>query len=301
MAQDEYPTHPVRLIAPSGPGGNPDVLARLLAERFTTALGKPFIVENMPGAGGIVAANMVAKAAPDGHVLMFGDSGNMAINPALNPSLGYDPIKDFAPVTAPVSLPTILVAKPSVPAVTLDEFIALARQQPGKMSFGSAGAGSIHHLTMAMFADAAGIELLHVPYRGGSAMVNGLLTGEIEVGWSGIPNVMTLIESGQLRGYCISVLTRSPSTPAIPTCDELGQKGFDIATVMGMQAPAGTSPKILGRLQAQAAAVMREPALAARMKQLGMVMEENGTANYGQFMKYDMERYAQAVKKLNLQ
>jgi tripartite-type tricarboxylate transporter receptor subunit TctC len=301
MAQDEYPTHPVRLIAPSGPGGNPDVLARLLAERFTTALGKPFIVENMPGAGGIVAANMVAKAAPDGHVLMFGDSGNMAINPALNPSLGYDPIKDFAPVTALVSLPTILVAKPSVPAVTLDEFIALARQQPGKMSFGSAGAGSIHHLTMAMFADAAGIQLLHVPYRGGSAMVNGLLTGEIEVGWSGIPNVMTLIESGQLRGYCISVLTRSPSTPAIPTCDELGQKGFDIATVMGMQAPAGTSPKILRRLQAQAAAVMHEPALAARMKQLGMVMEENGTANYVQFMKYDIERYAQAVKKLNLQ
>jgi tripartite-type tricarboxylate transporter receptor subunit TctC len=225
MAQDEYPTQPVRLIAPSGPGGNPDVLARLLAERFTTGLGKPFIVENMPGAGGIVAANMVAKAAPDGHVLMFGDSGNMAINPALNPSLGYDPIKDFAPVTALVSLPTILVAKPSVPAVTLDEFIALARQQPGKMSFGSAGAGSIHHLTMAMFADAAGIELLHVPYRGGSAMVNGLLTGEIEVGWSGIPNVMTLIESGQLRGYCISVLTRSPSTPAIPTCELQGIRG----------------------------------------------------------------------------
>ena len=169
------------------------------------------------------------------------------------------------------------------------------------MSFGSAGAGSIHHLTMAMFADAAGIELLHVPYRGGSAMVNGLLTGEIEVGWSGIPNVMTLIESGQLRGYCISVLQRSPSTPSIPTCDELGQKGFDIATVMGMQAPAGTSPKIVGRLQAQAAAAMREPAMAARMKQLGMVMEEKGTANYVQFMKYDMERYAHAVKKLNLQ
>jgi tripartite-type tricarboxylate transporter receptor subunit TctC len=301
MAQDEYPTHPVRLIAPSGPGGNPDVLARLLAERFSTAFGKPFIVENMPGAGGIVAANMVAKAPPDGHIFMFGDSGNMAINPALNPSLGYDPIKDFAPVTALVSLPTILVANPSVPAATLDEFIALAGKQPGEMSFGSAGAGSIHHLTMAMFADAAGIELLHVPYRGGSAMVNGLLTGEIEVGWSGIPNVMTLIESGQLRGYCISVLQRSPSTPSIPTCDELGQKGFDIATVMGMQAPAGTSPKIVGRLQAQAAAAMREPAMAARMKQLGMVMEENGTANYVQFMKYDMERYAQAVKKLNLQ
>jgi tripartite-type tricarboxylate transporter receptor subunit TctC len=300
-AQDEYPTHPVRLIAPSGPGGNPDVLGRLLAEKFTAIFGKPFIVENVPGAGGIVAANTVVKAAPDGHVLMFGDSGSMAINPAINPSLGYDPIKDFTPITALVSLPTIMVANPSAAAATLDEFIALASREQGKLTFGSAGAGSIHHLTMAIFAERAGIELLHVPYRGGSAMVNALLTGEIQVGWSGIPNVMNLIEDGKLRGYCISVLQRSPSTPSIPTCDELGQKGFDIATVMGLQAPEGTAPKVVARLQSAAAAVMREPAMATRMKQLGMVMEENGTANYARFMKYDMERHAQAVKKLNLQ
>lgn len=301
-AQNEpYPTHPVRLIAASGPGGNPDVLARLLAEKFATTFGKPFIVENVPGAGGIVAANMVAKAPPDGHVLMFGDSGALAINPALNPSLGYDPIKDFAPVTALVSLPTIMVANAAVPANTLAEFIALAKKDPGKMSFGSAGAGSIHHLTMAIFADRTGIDLLHVPYRGGSAMVNGLLTGEIHVGWSGIPNVMTLIESGKLRGYCVSVLQRSPSTPAIPTCDELGQKAFDVATVMGIHAPAGTPAKVVARLQAEAATVMREPAMAARMKQLGMVMQENGTANYKKFMLDDMERYAAVIQKLNLQ
>ena len=201
MAQDEpWPTQTVRLIAASGPGGNPDVLARLLAEKFTNTFGKPFIVENVPGAGGIVAANMVAKSPPDGHVLMFGDSGAMAINPALNPRLGYDPNKDFAPVTALVSLPTIFSANPNVPASTLAEFIALAKKEPGKMSYGSAGAGSIHHLTMAIFAERTGIDLLHVPYRGGSAMVNGLLTGEIQVGWSGIPNVMALIESGKLRG-----------------------------------------------------------------------------------------------------
>jgi tripartite-type tricarboxylate transporter receptor subunit TctC len=300
-AQDTYPTHTVRLIAASGPGGNPDVLARLLAEKFTTIFGKPFVVENVPGAGGIVAANMVAKAPPDGHVLMFGDSGALAINPALNPSLGYDPIKDFAPVTALVSLPTILVANPTVPAGTLSEFIALARKEPGRMSFGSAGAGSIHHLTMAIFADRTGIELLHVPYRGGSAMVNGLLGSEIQVGWSGIPNVMALIEAGKLRGYCISVLERSPSTPAIPTCDELGQTGFDVATVMGLQAPAGTPEKAIARLQAEAAAAMREPAMAARMKQLGMVMQENGTASYRKFMVEDMARYAAIVRKLNLQ
>jgi tripartite-type tricarboxylate transporter receptor subunit TctC len=255
----------------------------------------------MPGAGGILAANVVAKTSPDGHVLMFGDSGNMAINPALNPNLGYDPIKDFAPVTALVSLPTIMSSNPNVPANTLDEFIALAKKQPGKMSYGSAGAGSIHHLTMAIFAERTGIELLHVPYRGGSAMVNGLLTGEIQVGWSGIPNVIELIASGKLRGYCVSVLQRSPSTPAIPTCDELGQNGFDVATVMGLQAPSGTPPKVIARLQAEVAAAMREPAMVTRMHQLGMVMEENGTANYVAFMKRDMERYAQAVKKLGLQ
>jgi tripartite-type tricarboxylate transporter receptor subunit TctC len=302
MAQDEpYPTRTVRLIAASGPGGNPDVLARLLAEKFTAVFGKPFIVENMPGAGGIVAANLVAKAPPDGHVLMLGDSGALAINPALNPNLGYDPIKDFTPITALVSLPTIMVANPSVPASTLAEFIALAKKEPGKMSFGSAGAGSIHHLTMAIFADRTGIDLLHVPYRGGSAMVNGLLTGEIEVGWSGIPNVMSLIEGGNLRAYCISVLQRSPSTPAIPTCEELGQKSFDVATVMGLQAPAGMPPKLVARLQAEVASAMREPAMAARMKQLGMVMEENGTASYQKFMSDDLERYAVAVRKLTLQ
>ena len=154
---------------------------------------------------------------------------------------------------------------------------------------------------MAIFNDRAGLDLLHVPYRGGSAMVNGLLAGEIQVGWSGIPNVMALIESGKLRGYCISVLQRSPSTPAIPTCDELGHKGFDVATVMGLHAPAGISPKVVARLQAEVATTMREPSMAARMKQLGMVMEENGTANYVKFMKFDMERYAEVVKKLNLQ
>jgi tripartite-type tricarboxylate transporter receptor subunit TctC len=301
-AQDEpWPTRTVRLIAPAGPGGNPDVMARLLADKFTAAFGKPFIVENVPGAGGVVAANAVAKAPPDGHVLMFGDSGALAINPALTPGLGYDPIKDFTPVTALVTLPTILVTHPDVQAKTLGEFIALARKQPGQMSFGSAGAGSIHQLTFAIFAEQTGIDLLHVPYRGGSAMVNGLLTGEIQAGWSGIPNVIELIAAGKLRGLCISTAQRSPSTPSIATCDEVGVKGFNVATMMGLQAPAGTSPRIVARLQAEVAKSLREAAMAARMTQLGMVMEENGTANYAAFMRSDMARFNQVVRKLNLQ
>src|SRR6516164_8593535 len=295
-AQDDvWPMRPVRLIAPSGPGGNPDVLARLLAEKFGAAFGRPFVVENVPGAGGVVAANMVAKAAPDGHVLMFGDSGSLAINPALNPSLGYDPIKDFTPITALVSLPTILAINSDVPARSLDEFVALARSRPGKMSFGSAGAGSIHHLTFSIFAERVGIDLLHVPYRGGSAMVNGLLTGEIQAGWSGIPHVMQLIAAAKLRGLCLSTLQRSSSTPEIRTCDELGLAGFNIATVLGLHAPAGTSATIVARFQAEIARLLREPEMTARMDQLGMVMEESGTANYAAFMQEDMRRYELAV------
>jgi tripartite-type tricarboxylate transporter receptor subunit TctC len=302
LAQDDsYPAHAVRLIVSSLPGGNPDVLGRLLADRMSNDFGKSFVVENVTGAGGAMSAIAAAKAPPDGYTLYLGDTGILAINPLLNPDVGYDPMKDFTPITGLVGLPTILVANPKVQAATLPEFIALAKQEPGKITYGSAGVGSIHHMTMAIFADLVGIDVLHVPYRAGTAMVNGLLTGEIQVGWSGIPNVQALIAGGQLRGYCISVLQRSASAPAIPTCDELGIKGFDVATVMGMLAPAGIAPKIVARLQAEIAKVMREPAMAARMEQLGMVMEENGTANYIEFRKRDAERYAAIVRKLNLQ
>jgi tripartite-type tricarboxylate transporter receptor subunit TctC len=301
FAQDApYPNRAVRLLVSSGPGGNPDVLARLLAERMTQDFGKAVVVENVQGAGTALVALTTAKAAPDGYTLMLGDSANMAIIPAFNPDIGYDPVKDFTPITALAAVPTILVANPQLKAPALSDFLALARQEPGKITYGSAGVGSIHHLTMAIFADQTGIDVLHVPYRAGTAMVNGLLTSEIQVAWSGIPNVLSGIGSGLLRGYCISILQRSASTPAIPTCDELGVKGFDVATVMGFYAPAATPPRVVARLQAEVAKVMREPAMAARMDQLGMIMRENGTANYIEFRKQDAERYAAIVRRLNL-
>ncbi len=301
LAQDEaYPSRPIRLLVSSAPGGNPDILGRLLAERMTKDFGKAVVVENVQGAGTAMVALTTAKATPDGYTLMFGDSGNMAIIPALNPNIGYDPVKDFTPITALAAVPTILVANPQLKATTLSDFIALAKQEPGKITYGSGGVGSIHHLTMALFADQTGIDVLHVPYRAGTAMVNGLLTGEIQVAWSGIPNVLSGIASGQLRSYCISVLQRSASTPQVPACDELGIKGFDVATVIGLYAPAGAPPKVVTRLAAEAAKVMREPEMTARMDQLGMMMRENGTANYVEYRKQDAERYANIVRRLNL-
>jgi tripartite-type tricarboxylate transporter receptor subunit TctC len=301
-AQDgPYPSHTVRLLVSSAPGGNPDILGRLLAERMSHDFGQTVVVENVQGAGTAMVALTTAKAAPDGYTLMLGDTGNMAIIPALNPNIGYDPVKDFTPITALAAVPTILVANPQqLKARTLSEFIALAKQEPGKITYGSGGVGSIHHLTMAIFAEQTGIDVLHVPYRAGTAMVNGLLTGEIQVGWSGIPNVISGIASGQLRGYCISVMQRSPSEPEIPTCDELGIKGFDAAAVLGFYAPAGASPNVVTRLAAEAAKIMHEPAMTARMDQLGMLLRENGTASYVEFRKQDAERYANIVRKLNL-
>ena len=297
---DDYPSRPVRLIATAGPGGNPDVLARLLAQKLSDSLGKAFVVENVPGAGGVLAAKMVMATPPDGYVLMLGDSGGLAINVALNPDSGYQPLRDFTPITALATVPTVLVVNNSVPAKTLDEFVKLAKAQPGKLTYGSAGYGSIHHLTMALFEEQAGVQLLHVPYRGGTALVNGLLTGEIHAGWSGIPNVMALIERGTLKPLCVSILKRSPSLPNVPTCDELGYKNFDIATMIGLQASAGLPEPVVQRLQAAVAKALREPDVAGRMLALGIELQENGTAAYRQFMQDDLTKYTAAVKRLNL-
>jgi len=295
-AQDTYPTKSVRLIAAAAPGGNPDVLARLLGAKLADAFGRPFIVENIPGAGGVVAAELVARAAPDGHVLMLGDSGAMAINPALNPKLTYSPLRDFTLITALAAVPTVLVAPASLPANTLADFVALAKSKPGQLSYGSAGNGSVHHLTMAVFASRAGIDMLHVPYKGGTALVAALLAGEVQSGWSGIPNVAPHIRSGKLKVYAISTARRSPSLPEVPTAIEQGFADFDIATVIGLQAPAGTPREIVTRLQRAVAKIVREPEIAERMANLGMELRENGTEDYRRFAKEDMERYAHAVK-----
>ena len=295
QAQD-YPAKSVRLIAAAAPGGNPDVLARLLAAKLAEAFGRPFIVENIPGAGGVVAAELVARAAPDGHVLMLGDSGAMAINPALNPKLTYNPLRDFTLITALAAVPTVLVAPAALPPNSLADFVALAKDKPGQLSYGSAGNGSVHHLTMAVFAARAGLDMLHVPYKGGTALVAALLAGEVQSGWSGIPNVAPHIKSGKLKVYAISTARRSPSLPDVPTMIEQGYAEFDIATVIGLQAPAGTPREIVTRLQRAVAKIVREPDIAERMSNLGMELRENGTEHYVRFMKEDMERYAQAVK-----
>jgi tripartite-type tricarboxylate transporter receptor subunit TctC len=293
-AQDAYPSKSVRLVAAAAPGGNPDVLARMLAAKLADAFGRPFVVENLPGAGGVVAAEQVARAQADGHTLMLGDSGALAINVALNPKLSYQPLRDFTLITALAAVPTVLVVHPSLPATSLNEYVKEAKSR--ELAYGSAGNGSVHHLTMAVFLARADARMLHVPYKGGSALVAAVLAGEVQSGWSGIPNVAAHIRAGKLRVLCISTAQRSATLPDVPAAAELGFAGFDIATVIGLQAPAGLPRDLSARLQAAVAKALREPDLAERMANLGMELRENGTESYARFVREDMERYAAAVK-----
>jgi tripartite-type tricarboxylate transporter receptor subunit TctC len=295
-----YPNRPVRMLAASAAGGNPDVIARLLSAKLSEVFNNPFVVEDVPGVGGVIAANQTVEAMPDGYTLSLNDTGALAINLAMNPEVKYK-LKDFTPITALATLPTVLVIKPAVPANTLAEFVALAKAKPGTMTFGSAGSGSIHQMTMVIFEQQAAIQLLHVPYRGGTGLVNALLTGEVDSGWSGISNVLSLIQTGKLRALCLSVPERDVSLPDVPTCAELGYKGFNVATMLGLQSSAGVPPAIVAKLQSAVAKVLRQPDMADRMKTLGIHMAENGTAAYAKFMQDDLKRYTDVVNEFHLQ
>ncbi len=301
IAQSAWPSRPVRISTAAPPGGNPDILARMLAVKYSEVFGKPFVVESVTGGGGTVGALAISRSAPDGHNLLIGDSGALAIAPALmGATLAYQPLKDFTPITSLAAVPTILMLTPAVPANSFEEFIRYAKANPGKVSFGTAGVGSIHHMTMAILATRAGVEFLHVPYKGGAAITAGLLAGDIQSALIGIPNAVQPLKSGRLKTVGISTLARSPVMPDVPTMAESGLTGFDVASNMGLVAAAGTPPDIVAKLQALSARSMREPEIAAKIASLGMIPTENGTAHYVQFMREDYERYATVVKTLGL-
>lgn len=302
LAQTERlnPNKPVRLVVPAAPGGNPDVLARMMAQKLTFTLGAPMIVDNQPGAGGVGAAIATSKAVPDGHTLFFGGTGSILIPVAVNPRLPIHPLNDFTHITGLAAVPTVLVAHPSVPATSMKEFIAFAKSQPGSVNFGSAGVGSTHHLTMAVFEIESGTKMLHVPYKGGAPLVAAIMSGEVHAGFSGIPNVSQAIRAGKLKIFGISLSKRSRSLPDVPTLDEQGLKGFNIAANMGVQTAAGLSVTLVAQIQNAMARAIREPDIAERMTTLGMELIEDGTENYLRSVKTEFDHYVAAVKLAGL-
>src|SRR5690242_1660205 len=253
-----YPTHPITLIVPYAPVGGNDVVARAVIDPMAKALGHPLIIENRGGAGGSVGTRAVAKATPDGYTLGLGGTGTLAIDPTLYPNVGYDPRKDFAPVGLIATSPLIVVVNQSVPVHNIQELIALAKAQPGKLNYASAGTGSGIHLGTVLFAGTAGIDLTHIPYKGSGPALTDLLGGHVEIYFSSLPPAVGLVKEGKLRALGVTSLKRSASFPDVPTVAEQGLPGFEAVLHYGIVAPAGTPRPIIDKLNAALRAALAD-------------------------------------------
>lgn len=268
-AQPAYPRQPVKLVIPFAAGGTTDILGRILAARLGTELGQQVVVENIDGAGGTVASETVARARPDGYTLILHAASTGAINSALYPNLKYDMRRDFVPVILMTRTPNVLVARKDFPANTLAEFIALAKKNPGRYNYGSSGNGTILHLSGALLAKQAGIEIQHIPYRGAGPAMNDLVAGVIDLMWDNFPSALVQIRAGNVKALGLTTKQRSPALPALKTIAEQGYPTYDTNTWSAIFAPKGTPAAIVARLNQAGRATLRDPATAKRLTDLG--------------------------------
>lgn len=266
-----WPTQPVRLVAPFPPGGLVDQLARLLAPRLAARFGQPFVVENRPGAGGNVGADLVARAAPDGHTLLLGAIGPLALNADLFANLPFDPVASFAPIALVAATPKVLAVAPQREWTDLQALLAAARAAPGRLTGGSAGNGTSLHLALALFARRAGVEITHVPYRGAAAALVDLAAGRIDLVIDNVPNILPQLRGGTARPLATPSAARLAALPEVPTMAEAGVPGFVFSTWFGLAAPARTSPEITGAVAAAVDAILRDPEVAGRLAEQGAV------------------------------
>jgi tripartite-type tricarboxylate transporter receptor subunit TctC len=285
---------------PFAAGGGNDVLARLLAQRMSAALGAPFVIENRPGAGGTLGARAVAKAAPDGYTLMVGRSGVFAIAPALYANPGYDPRKDFAPVGLIGSYQQMLVVHPALPVHSVGDLIALAKKEPGRLAYATAGVGSGSHLSTELFAAMAGITLTHVPYRGTGAMQADLVGGHVGLSITTLPSVVSSVRSGALRGVAVTDAVRSPMFPQLPTVAESGVPGYAAVIHYGMVAPAGTDGAIIARLNAELTAALATDEVRARIAEEGGEPLPGPPAQQARDIDAEETKWGALIRKLGL-
>jgi tripartite-type tricarboxylate transporter receptor subunit TctC len=295
QAQD-YPNRPITLVIPFAPGGSTSVVGRGIADKMSELLGEKIVIDNRPGAGGTVGTKAVAKSDPDGYTLVLGYTGTLAIGPSLYKKAGYDPRKDFAPIGMIGNAPNSLVVHPSFPAKSVAELIAYAKQNPGKVSFGSAGAGTASHITGEYFARSAGISLVHVPYKGTGPVLVDLIGGHIPVAFAPIPASHSNISAGTLRALAVTSSTRSGLLPDVPTIAEAGVPGFDASLYYGLAAPAGTPRPIIDKLNK----VLRDALASGEVKrQLGSDGTEitpGSPEDYADLIDKDEKKWAQLVK-----
>ena len=264
-----WPTKAIRIVAPSTPGDAPDVIARLIAEKLSPVLGQQVVVENKPGAGGVVGSEAVARAAPDGYMLIMGNAGSHGINAAVYSKLPYDIQRDFAPVSLVAIAPNIVVINPAVPATSLVEFIAYAKSQPGKLSYASGGNGSSAHMSMELFKSMAGVDIQHVPYKGSTPALTDLIGGQVAIFIGNMPPAVPHVKAGKLRALAVTTKARSALMPELPTMTEAGLPGYETVAWFGVLAPAGTPPDIVNRLSMEIGKIVRSPEMRDRLVAMG--------------------------------
>jgi tripartite-type tricarboxylate transporter receptor subunit TctC len=295
LAQTNYPEEPVRILVGFPVGGPPDIVARLLAEKFSESWGKPVVVENMTGAGGNVAVDRAAKATPDGHTLVMASSA-ITINASLYKKMPYNPITDLAPISIAVFTPSILVVNNDVPAKNVKELIALARAQPGKLTYGHAGVGTPAHLSGEMFKSIAGINILPVPYRGIPVLLPDLLSGRITMTLPNMSVVLPLVREGKLRALAAISPTRAAAAPDLPTMAEAGLPGFDVPIWFGLMAPAGTPQPIIDKLHRETVRVLTANDVRRHYGDLGMEVVADTPAEFAAVIKSEIVRWAKLIK-----
>lgn len=291
-----YPRQAVTLVVPFPAGGPTDAMARVLAQKLGDRLGQQVIVDNRGGAGGSIAAELVARAPADGQTLFFGTTGTMAINPSLYSKLRYDPIKDFAPVSLMATTMNVLVVSPQVPAKTLADLVALAKAKPGELTYGSAGNGSSNHLSGELFRSSAGIQINHIPYKGSAPAMVDLLGGRLSMMFDTIAQQTQNIAAGKVNALAVTGPKRSPLLPTVPTAQEAGLKGFDVTIWYGVLAPKGTPAPVIERLNREMVAVMGTDEMKKRMEADGADARTNSPAEFAALIKSDTAKWAPVVK-----
>lgn len=293
---ESYPSRPVRFVVANAPGGGLDITARAIAPKLLSAFGQQFIIDNRAGATGSLAAEITAKSAPDGYTVLMGAIGNLAVNPHLYKGLGYHPINDLAPVTYAVSGSNVLVVHLSVPAKTVQELIALARSQPGKLIYGSSGAGNAGHLAAELFKSMAKVDMVHVPYKGGAPAMIDLIAGRTQLVFSSPPTAIPQVKAGKIRALAVTTLRRSALLPELPTIAESGLPGFDADNWYGIAVVARTPRAIINRLNTEMARALNAPDVKQLLFNLGLEVSTSTPEAFGAHMKTEFDKWGKVIR-----
>jgi tripartite-type tricarboxylate transporter receptor subunit TctC len=295
---ERYPVKPVRVVVPYAPGGSNDVVSRAITPKLSESLGQPVVVDNRAGAGSLIGTELVVRAAPDGYTLLA-TSGALAINVSLY-RLPYDPLKDLAPIAFMAQMPYVLAVNPSVPAHTTQEFIRLARANPGKYSFASAGLATATHLTGEIFKSFAKVDLLHVPYKGGGLSVNAIVTNEVQVIFNVVTGILPQARAGRVRALAVTSAKRAEIAPELPTIAESGVPGFDVVSSYTLFAPANTPRRVVGRLSDEVNGVLKQPEMQQRFLTMGVTPIVSTPESLAAYMRSEVARWAKVIKEAHI-